>query len=243
MNSILSMIDQIDFENITYGENKDDYITYICHYDKLVERKNKLLEQFKSLNMPETKYEFITDYDRNKILEDDVKIFDVYQLRLGTICVTLTHILAYIKLVKSHQDICLVLEDDVIFSDNFSSTLDEYLKELPKDWDMLFIGDGCQLHIEKKVLEENPDKHVFLKCTEPTTWGGDGITRCTDSYIINKKAAIKILHYIKHEANKIYLPIDWHLNVIGRQMNLKVYWAEPTIVTQNKDFSPSSHLV
>jgi len=30
----------------------------------------------------------------------------------------------------------------------------------------------------------------------------------------------------------IKLPIDWWLNVAARYNNFKVYWAEPTIVTQ-----------
>jgi hypothetical protein len=37
---------------------------------------------------------------------------------------------------------------------------------------------------------------------------------------------------ILKKSNKINLPIDWWLNVASRDNDFKVYWAEPTIVTQ-----------
>ena len=99
----------------------------------------------------------------------------------------------------------------------------------PKDFDMLFIGDGCNLHYEKHKLI--PNKNIYQKCLYPTSWGGDGASRCADSYIISKKCANKLCEYIK-KCNKINLPIDWWLNVAARDNDFKIYWAEPTIVTQ-----------
>jgi hypothetical protein len=95
---------------------------------------------------------------------------------------------------------------------------------------MLFIGDGCNLHIEKNKLIN--DKNIYQKCLYPTNWGGDGAGRCADSYIISKKCAKKLCEYINNLSYKINLPIDWWLNVAARDNNFKVYWAEPTIVTQ-----------
>jgi hypothetical protein len=42
-----------------------------------------------------------------------------------------------------------------------------------------YIGDGCNLHIE-------PNKFIYEKGLYPTQWGGDGSSRCTDSYLVNK---------------------------------------------------------
>jgi hypothetical protein len=95
---------------------------------------------------------------------------------------------------------------------------------------MLFIGDGCNLHIENHKLI--PNKNIYEKCVYPTGRGGDGATRCTDSYIITKTCASKLCEYINNLEDKIKLPIDWWLNVSVRDNNFKVYWAEPTIVTQ-----------
>jgi hypothetical protein len=95
---------------------------------------------------------------------------------------------------------------------------------------MLFIGNGCNLHIEKDKIENG--KYIYEKCLYPTSWSGDGATRCLDSYIISKNCAVKICNYIDNLKSQINLPIDWLLNVIARNNNFKVYWAEPTIVTQ-----------
>jgi GR25 family glycosyltransferase involved in LPS biosynthesis len=95
---------------------------------------------------------------------------------------------------------------------------------------MLFIGDGCFLHIQNDVIV--PNKYIYEKGLYPTYWGGDGAVRCTDSYIINKKCAIKLCEYINNLNYKINTAVDWFLSRAARDNNLKVYWAEPTIVTQ-----------
>lgn len=105
---------------------------------------------------------------------------------------------------------------------------------------MLFIGDGCYLHIQEHNLI--PNKNIYEKCLYPTNWGGDGCTRCIDSYLVSKKCAIKICDYIDNIKYKINTTTDWWLNKVARDIDLKVYWAEPTIITQgsfNKMFKAS----
>jgi len=128
------------------------------------------------------------------------------------------------KLISENYDNALIFEDDVILTDNFNEILNKYMTELPNDYDMLFIGDGCKMHIEKNKLIQN--KNIYEKSLYP------GSSRCSDSYIISKKCAIKLCEYISNLEHKIKLPIDWWLSVAARDNNFKVYWAEPTIVTQ-----------
>ena len=104
------------------------------------------------------------------------------------------------------------------------------MTQLPKDYDMLFIGDGCNLHIEKYKL--TPNNNIYKKCLRQTRWGGNGASRCSDSYIISKECAKKLCNYINQLSVKIKLPSDFWLNVAARENNFNVYWAEPTIVTQ-----------
>ena len=56
--------------------------------------------------------------------------------------------------------------------------------------------------------------------------------RCTDSYLVSKKCAIKICEYIKNLPSKINNAYDWWLNEVILKNNFKIYWAEPTIVKQ-----------
>ncbi len=227
---IIEIINKIDFNKNINIENKK-FIIYIVHYYKLFERKNNLLEQFDINNIGD--YEFLTNYDRDNIINEDLNIFDLKKVSLGSVAITLTHILAYIKLIQSDDNFCLVFEDDVVFDNNFKKKLDNYIDQLPEDWDMLFIGDGCGLHIDENTIINNKNSNIFLKSHyEPIIWGNSGATRCADSYLINRKCAYKILNEIKNLDSKIDLNIDLWLNIILRKLDVKVYWAEPTIVTQ-----------
>tara|TARA_B110000908_G_C10115877_1_gene385235 strand:+ start:697 stop:951 length:255 start_codon:yes stop_codon:yes gene_type:complete len=70
---------------------------------------------------------------------------------------------------KSNFKYNLVLEDDAILDKDFVSKLTRGLKQLPDDYDMLFLGDGCNLHIESSKIKA--DQFIYTKCREPTNWG------------------------------------------------------------------------
>ena len=123
----------------------------------------------------------------------------------------------------------LIFEDDVILCENFTEKIMNYFSQMPSTYDMLFIGDGCNLHIDSILV--NPSTNIYRKCLYPTQTGGGGSARCTDSYIISLSCAKRIIEYI-HNSNTINLPCDWWLNKVLLDLNSIVYWAEPTIVTQ-----------
>ena len=118
----------------------------------------------------------------------------------------------------------------MILDENFKTKLEEYIRQLPEDFDMLFIGDGCGLHIPKHVTR-NSTTNVYLKDNFPSKGGGRGATRCTDSYVLTKKCAQTFLK-LKHRNVRIDKPMGWWMNVMIRNHSMKIYWAEPTIVTQ-----------
>ena len=199
---------------------------FVLHYSKLVERKKHILEQFKKYNI--TDYEFIEKYDKDEISDNESDLFDT-NYKKSSMSLFLKHNYVH-KIIAEKYECALIFEDDIILSDNFINIFNEYITKLPEDYDMLFIGDGCNLHIEKHKLI--PNKYIYEKCLYPTSWGGDGAGRCTDSYLVNKKCAIKLCEYINNLSYKINLPVDFWLNIAARDNNFKVYWAEPTIVTQ-----------
>jgi len=199
---------------------------FVIHYSKLVDRKRHILEQFKKQNI--TDYEFIEKYDREDLQDCDTILFDIC-LKKSMISLMNKHFYVY-KLIAENYENALIFEDDVILSNNFTNILNEYMIQIPKDYDMLFIGNGCNLHIEKSKLISN--QNIYEKCLYPTSWGGDGASRCTDSYIISKKCANTLCEYINNLKCKINLPSDWWINVSARDNNFKVYWSEPTIVKQ-----------
>lgn len=203
-----------------------DIQTFIVHYSPLVERKKFMLEQLNKYELDNT---FIEQYDRNNLLDEDVKIFHKDLDRFHC-AINLSHFFAYKQVLNNDKKYNLIFEDDVILSDNFKEKLGNALNQLPDDYDMLFIGDGCNLHIHHSFIKEG--QLIYEKKYEPKRkrWGQ---TRCTDSYFVSKKGASKILDYIsKIKDGELNLEIDWFLNDVCRNLKLKVYWLEPTIVTQ-----------
>lgn len=203
---------------------------FVIHYKKLVDRKNHMLKQFEKYNI--TDYEFI-EIDRDELQKYDLSIFEE-KFTNPQKAIFLSHCYAYNQ-IKDNYDEALIFEDDVILSDNFITIFNNYLKELPSYYDMLFIGNGCNLHIPKDNLIAN--KYIYEKCLEATDWGGDGCGRCIDSYLVNKKCAIKLCEYINNITYKININTDWWLNRAARDINFKVYWAEPTITMQGSENS------
>ena len=199
---------------------------FVLHYSKLVDRKKHILEQFNKQGIID--YEFIEKYDKDEITDYESDIFKK-NYRKSTMSLHLKHNYVY-KLIAENYENALICEDDVILCDNFIEKINNYMTQIPQNYDMLFIGDGCNLHIEQHKLINN--QNIYEKNLEPTSWGGDGASRCSDSYIITKKCANKLCEYINNLKCKINLPIDWWLNVAARDNNFKVYWTEPTIVTQ-----------
>lgn len=208
---------------------------FVIHYKKLNERKKHILNQFQKHNIID--YEFI-EIDRDELKSQDLTIFDSSYPNFHS-AITLSHMYAY-KQISEKYDSGLVFEDDVILSEDFTYIFNKCLTQLPEDYDMLFIGNGCNLHIESNKLIHG--KFIYSKGLYPTNWGGNGAGRCTDSYLVSKKCAIRLCNYINNLSYKINQPVDWWINRVAIDNNLIVYWSEPTFVkqgTQNGLFNTS----
>jgi GR25 family glycosyltransferase involved in LPS biosynthesis len=199
---------------------------FIIHYKKLIDRKKHILKQFEKYNI--TDYEFI-EIDRDELQGYDLSIFE--NITNAYMAVALSHLYAY-KQIKDNYDEALILEDDVILADNFINIFNNYLIQLPQEYDMLFLGDGCYYHIDAHIL--SPNKNIYQKSHTPTIWGSmqDGSTRCIDSCLVSKKCAIKLCNYINNLTKKINTTTDHWLNIVAKEKNFLMYWAEPTITTQ-----------
>jgi len=198
-------------------------IIYIIHYKKLKERKKYLLDIFEKYNIKN--FEFIENYDRDNITDENIELFDKNFSKIH-IAICLSHFYAYKKISEENHENSLIIEDDVIINENFFKNLNNYIKILPYNYDMVFIGDGCNLHIDKNKILPNC---VMYKRNLDIEYG----TRCTDSYIVSKKCANKIINYLNNNPAKICEAIDWWLNYYFKNnTEYNIYWAEPTIISQ-----------
>jgi GR25 family glycosyltransferase involved in LPS biosynthesis len=204
---------------------------FVLHYTKLAERKANILRQFQEQNI--THFQFIEAFDRESLTSQQLNRF-APNLKPSEISLFLKHISVYQQMVKQDISEALLLEDDAILADNFLETLDKYRQQLPASWQMLFLGDGCGLHIPKNL--QTPGQFIYQRGNQPTEWGGNGASKCTDSYMISKKCANLFMTCFSLTQQKIPYQIDHWINETARLLQeTQIYWVEPTIVSQGSE--------
>lgn len=212
--------------------------TYIVHYKKLVERKNYLSKFF-----PDAIW--VDEYDRDTITPENMKIYnpteelwfnrikDIYinlpeyrALTTAEICNYLSHLKILEMMIKDNDFKALVLEDDIILNSDFKEKLESVIKELPDDFDIIFLGTSHSVNVLENAVKGSvpikmeKGKRVYKRIPP--------ITRTVDSYVITLDAAKKLYNAI----DNIILPYDWDVNYFFKKMHIDVYWCVPGITRQ-----------
>lgn len=138
-----------------------------------------------------------------------------YFITSGHIGCILSHYMLWQTLMYLPYEEILILEDDVILSDNFIDKFIEYKSKLPDDWQYVFVGHCClppedqQLKVTNNIITSN---HSPM---------------CTHAYMI-KKSSIPILLDTNHQA---WAHID--IQIQKRSLKqLKHYVFVPSLVEQ-----------
>jgi hypothetical protein len=200
---------------------------YIVHYEPLKDRKEYLDSFLNKINIPFEFYLVNEKFDKN-ILEN----IDVHykfnptilnrKLNVGELSVSVAHIEIYKKILENDYQFCLIVEDDAVFEDNFLEVLPKIMGET-NDYDFTFLSTCCNLRKNK-----NGDKLLYESET----------SRCVSGYVVKKT---KLNDVIKSSI-PISTPIDTHLNVIKKELNLKYAWCEPPIIIQGSETKYKSNL-
>ena len=134
---------------------------YVCHHLPLKERHGPMLEQLDKYNY---KYEFMTHHPTGSELD----IFDK-NLHSSECSLAVKHLECFKQIAESDEDYSLILEDDAIFSDDFNTKLESYLSQLPDDFDLFFISNGCGHNMEHvndtRIVYHRPSHY---NCTRGT---------------------------------------------------------------------------
>jgi GR25 family glycosyltransferase involved in LPS biosynthesis len=195
---------------------------FVTHYTPLTERKRHILNQFNNQNI--TEYEFIESHDREQLTHDELNMFTKINNAERSLFLKHVEILKKINETNEENGITLVFEDDAVLVHDFNNKLNEFLKQLPENFDLIFPGECCNLHVFK--IQQN--NYFYINNT----------SRGTCFYIINNNSVKKILEKFKNDTltnKKISLPIDWWFNKIIPELNLNSYWTEPTLVYQGSE--------
>lgn len=80
-------------------------------------------------------------------------------VKTGAIGCSLSHQLA-VRLAKQNRyDSVMVLEDDVEFADNLQQQFSEYIKQIPVNWDIIYLGGNHQ--VKPEPISENVSRIRF----------------------------------------------------------------------------------
>jgi GR25 family glycosyltransferase involved in LPS biosynthesis len=201
---------------------------YMCHYSKLTDRKKYVENVVSKYNID---LHWIYEYDKEQLDEKELSekfpylFSDRYygngvKLSLPNISLAMKHYSVFLDVIKNDYKNVVVFEDDIVLVDDFDIKLKKYINQLPENYDLLWIGVCCNLHIP----QTNPDINVYNNNIQGS--------RCTHAYVISNEACKKMIDFFSN----IYQPIDWFFNAAIYNLSMNNYWAEPALSTQNENF-------
>lgn len=137
----------------------------------------------------------------------------------------LSHHYLYKTILDEGHETALILEDDCLFLDGYKEVVKQALKDIPKDWDMLYLGQANydtikiaqSAELKTHAIKENVSGRLYRA------------SRCwlTHAYVVNRKALPRLIEGTK----VLYASIDGVLADLQEEMN--VYAIYPNIVKQD----------
>lgn len=204
---------------------------YVIHYTRFTERRAHMEALLRNSGLDQFPIRWVTEHDREELLNSHAegKWCDPGKLAAGSVSLILKHLLAYQLITVKPQGWHLILEDDILIQPESLKKMYAMVQKLPSNWELFFIGLGCQLHVP--WWKRRPGKEVYFRGWKKWWRGGGGCSRCTEAYFINPTFANRLL------ASRFAHPpfdtaIDWLLNKAGWEMRIHSYWAEPPVITQ-----------
>lgn len=106
----------------------------------LKRRFDRLIESMKELEKHGIKLEVIEAIDGNDLYLHEIISSDGSRCSNGDIACALSHkkVCEIAKERKLHNYLCL--EDDIVLSENFNEYFENYLRQIPYDYDMIYLG-------------------------------------------------------------------------------------------------------
>jgi GR25 family glycosyltransferase involved in LPS biosynthesis len=119
----------------------------------------------------------------------------------------------------------LILEDDVTIPPDFNDRFQKVVKELPKDWDILYLDK-----VNPKANKVTEHVHKFEKqMTTANNWGNW-------AYIVRHKSLKKILALLEFMID----PVDIQLHKFADKLN--IYLAVPSLIKLNEKTTMNSNI-
>tara|TARA_B100000575_G_scaffold48059_1_gene35069 strand:- start:1989 stop:2792 length:804 start_codon:yes stop_codon:yes gene_type:complete len=235
LNIYESFLDSNNSEELDIREMK----IYVINMEKSKDRKTHMINILNNNNL---NYEFIEAVNGKELDSNYVESITKNKLRnltRGEIGCFLSHKKTYNKLLDSHEDYCLILEDDVELCDNFVNEINNCLSQL-NSFDIFYcyhytplqfynsIGKDVKDYFPEKwdknlplLLDKDYSKDCVLSGHKTGTYG----------MIISKKAAKQLLNNMP----TIKCPIDVQMHFKDVKKDLKLFSSKKNLVFITKN--------
>ena len=206
-NNILEKIDKIYFINL----------------DKSKDRLDMMLEYGKNLNLKLKRFPAVYGKDLNtdKLIEKGI-LDKNNKLNKGEIGCFLSHINIWKEAIKKNYEHILILEDDIIFTDNFKNNFNKYYNQVPNDWDIIHLGGS---RIKGKLINKNIIKPIF---NEKPNYETNNMG--TYAMLLSRKGIKKLLDIMI----PIKKPIDLEIAINNKKLN--IYYCNPKLIKHNDNY-------
>jgi GR25 family glycosyltransferase involved in LPS biosynthesis len=197
---------------------------YLINMDKDIDRLKKVTKECDKVNIKFERFSGIKVSDLSQNILD--KYIPIEIQKYGTdsmIGCGLSHLFIWQDAIKKNYKNILVLEDDVYFSNDFNKYLQNVIEEVPKDYDILYLG-------YKDTICKAPKDCSFNYIYKPT------FPLLTHAMIISNKGLNKLLNLIR----KIDDHIDWKIARNVKKLN--IYASKKKIINQIWESSNNSNL-
>ena len=208
----------------------------VINLDRAKERWLSVTKQIQDAGMNPIRVEAI---DSKQMKISNVSNKCKYLCPKVSVAITMSHIKAWNIALNYNQEKYLICEDDVVLQNNFKHLLDLYSKDLPPNWDILFVG--C-LFCQKNSLFAN----ILLNLTfKKNTRSNENFSNHlkipqfvfgSHAYIVSKAGIKKLLNHFKFIENAV----DIQMNDLIAQNKLNAFSLKNILASQDVSVHSSS---
>lgn len=158
----------------------------------------------------------------------------------------ISHMNVWKLFLETEEEYAIIFEDDVVLEDNFNEKLEVALREVPKDYDILYLGcTGCDNTQPVNIVKILASIPFFPQTFNPDEKVTDNISRpsvafATHAYIVSRKGATKLLKYLD---GKLSNHIDFSIQKLVLNNKIESYVTTPRIAYQTSSDDTKSESV
>lgn len=178
------------------------------------------------------------------ILYDDPRVIEIVNrvgnqtkadkkmAEVGHVACRMSHQIAIQAAEDDHDELTLILEDDVDFESAFKYVAGTILRDVPKDWDMIFFGHTDFSDESRHGRDPRTSNFYIYKSIEPQ--GGHG-------YALSRKGRRLILDLLSNKRPDVYVtdegqPIDEIFMYLARLHKAQLFSVIPDLIIQKSLF-------